>query len=271
MTDKKTSKEYPHFYEKLVSDDIFEQNQAVLAGHSTQRRRYGGIPSIYRGLITCASCGCTITPDRKKKKLSDGSIKEYFYYHCSNGKRIHDKLTNVLESDLDDAIQQVLKQFNIPEERMLQLRQDLNEAHESKNSFYDEQRKELVARRKRLSNRQQNAYDKLMDGSITLDLYDENNARYQDELAEIQRREERLDNADQHFYVTIGYLLSIFEHAEKLFEVAEIDEKKQIIGLILSNLELDGKKLTFTLKKPFDTLLSQPKSLLWLRRSDSNR
>lgn len=268
MIDKKTGKEYPHFYERLVGDDIYEQCMAVISGHSTKRQRFDGITSTYRGLITCADCGCTITPDPKKKKLANGKIKRYFYYHCTNGKGKHKSLTNITEEELDNAIRQVLKQFNIPQQRMEQLRKELNEAHESKNSFYEEQRKEIVARRKQLSNRQQKAYDTLMDGGITLDKYNENNARYEAELAEIQRKEERLDNADQHFYITVGYLLSLFEHAEQLFEVAETDEKKQIIGLILSNLKLDGKKLTFTLKKPFNSLLSQPKGLLWLALQD---
>ncbi len=135
MTDRKgDGKEYPHFYETLVSDDVFEQNQAIMAGHSTQRRRYGGLPSIYRGLITCSQCGCTITPDPKKKKLADGSIKKYYYYHCSNGKRFHSKLTNVLESDIDDAIKQLLKMFSIPQQRMAQLRQSLNVARNHLNN-----------------------------------------------------------------------------------------------------------------------------------------
>ena len=138
---------------------------------------------------------------------------------------------------------------------MAQLRNDLNETHAGKNDFYMSQRRELAARRKQLSNRQQNTYDLLADKSITLEQYNENNARYAEELSEIQRREERLDKADQQFYVTAGYLLSIFVHAEKLFEVAQTDEKRQIIGLILSNLQLDGKKFTFTLKEPFASVL----------------
>lgn len=103
---------------------------------------------------------------------------------------------------------------------------------------------------------------------ITLEQYNENNARYAEELSEIQRREERLDKADQQFYVTAGYLLSIFEHAEKLFEVAQTDEKRQIIGLLLSNLQLDGKKFTFTLKEPFASVLSHANGSLWLGMRD---
>ena len=84
---------------------------------------------------------------------------------------------------------------------------------------------------------------------ITPQVYNENNARYDEELSDLHRQEERLDEADKQFYITVGYLLAIFQHAERLFEVAEIDEKRQIIGLILSNLQLDDKKLHFQPKR----------------------
>lgn len=67
--------------------------------------------------------------------------------------------------------------------------------------------------------------------------------------AVLHHQEERLDEADKQFYITVGYLLAIFQHAERLFEVAEIDEKRQIIGLILSNLQLDDKKTLFQSKR----------------------
>jgi len=85
-------------------------------------------------------------------------------------------------------------------------------------------------------------------------------------LSDLRHEEERLDEADKQFYITAGYLLAIFQHAEKLFEVAEIDEKRQIIGLLLSNLQLDGKKLYFTLKEPFANVLSHANGSLWLGR-----
>ena len=53
--------------------------------------------------------------------------------------------------------------------------------------------------------------------------------------------------------------MPIFLHAKKLFEVADVSEKCQIVSLILSNLQLDGKNLIFNLKEPFDKLVSSSK------------
>lgn len=43
--------------------------------------------------------------------------------------------------------------------------------------------------------------------------------RYNKELRDIQRQEERLDEADRQFYITIGYLLVIFQYTEKYLKL----------------------------------------------------
>ena len=105
---------------------------------------------------------------------------------------------------------------------------------------------------------------------ITQEDYDENNARYSEELASIADQERRLDNADTNFYITVGYLLAIFEHAADFFKRAKLEEKRQIVGLLFSNLQFDGKKILFSLKKPFDELVDSSKGSVWRRVEDSN-
>ena len=88
----------------------------------------------------------------------------------------------------------------------------------------------------------------LMDGCITPEQYNENNERYAEELNTLQRQESHLDSADQNFYVTVGYLLELFKNAKTLYAGANTDEKREILKLLLSNIELDGKNIIFTLK-----------------------
>ena len=256
ILDKKTGTLYPHIYDTIIDEDVFERNQDVLLGHSNRRRRYGGIPSAYRGLITCADCGCTITPEFKTKKQKNGNVHHYRYYHCSNGKGAHKTLVNMPESLIDERIKEVLRSLHIPRERVEKLKEEIDIAHKAKNAFYEAQANDISAKRKLLSNRRQRAYDMLMDGSITPEQYNENNKRYEEELAQLQRRAKRLENAEEQFYRTVGYLIALFSNAERIFDVADEDEKRQIVSLLLSNLQLRGKELTFTLKKPFDELFS---------------
>ena len=95
-----------------------------------------------------------------------------------------------------------------------------------------------------------------MEERITQDVYDENVARYDEELAEIKEKMNKLETADEQYYITVGYLLDLVEHAGDLYKVAKPEEKRQIVSIVFSNLKWDGKNLELPLKKPFDTILN---------------
>ena len=98
---------------------------------------------------------------------------------------------------------------------------------------------------------------------ITPDDYTENKLRYDQEISRIKQQIERLEEADKSFYVTATYLLQLFKHGEKIFEVASHDEKRELLKLVLSNLELKGKTVRFTPNEPFATVLKLSERSTW--------
>lgn len=264
MTDKKTGKEYPHYYEQIVDKKVFDLNQSILTGRNRHKRRYAGIPSAYRGLIDCDFCGCSVTPEAKRKVQKNGNVHEYMYYHCTNGKGLHTgKITYFSEKALDKQIAKVFDLFNqIPSEEIEKIKTELKSSHEAKNQFQDDLLRELRTKRDQVQARIRNSYDMLMDKSITPEEYDENKARYDAELADLKIQINKLDAADKEYYMNATYLVALMEHASKLFEVAEPDEKRQLIGLVLQNLKLNTKGLILQMKEPFATVLGINNDLL---------
>ena len=61
----------PHGYEPLIAKALFDKCQEVMAGYHKKPFQYAAIPFALRGLITCfdLNCGCTISPELKKKKI----------------------------------------------------------------------------------------------------------------------------------------------------------------------------------------------------------
>lgn len=98
---------------------------------------------------------------------------------------------------------------------------------------------------------------------ITPDDYTENKLRYDQEISRIKQQIERLEEADKSFYVTATYLLHLFKHDEKIFEVASHDEKRELLKRVLSNLELKGKTVRFTPNEPFATVLKLSERSTW--------
>ena len=98
---------------------------------------------------------------------------------------------------------------------------------------------------------------------ITPDDYTENKLRYDQEIIRVKQQIERLEGADKSFYVTASYLLQLFKHGEKIFEVASHDEKRELLKLVLSNLQMEGKTVRFTPNEPFATVLKLSERSTW--------
>ncbi len=78
------------------------------------------------------------------------------------------------------------------------------------------------------------------------------------------------DIADESFYINLNKVLSLAQRAYEIFESSEMDEKRRLLNFTLQNLELNGKKLSFKTKTPFDTVLVANKCSDWGGYRESN-
>lgn len=81
---------------------------------------------------------------------------------------------------------------------------------------------------------------------------------------------ERYKQANASYYLTANKVLNIAQRASEIFESSEVAEKSQFLKFLLQNLKLDGKKLSFEVKGPFNMLFlyntktpSQREAFLW--------
>jgi len=89
---------------------------------------------------------------------------------------------------------------------------------------------------------------------------------WKEKQAEIREEMERYDQADEKFYLTANIVLNLAQKALEIFKSSEVSEKRQLLNFLLQNLKLQGKKLLFELKTPFNTVLKANKCSTVLRR-----
>lgn len=104
----------------------------------------------------------------------------------------------------------------------------------------------------------------LSSSSITESEYDQYYQSFRTRLSELDTQLAMLQDAEDTYYLSTKYLLELAQKAHELFEIAEIDERRQLIKLVLSNLTLEGKKLRYEAVKPFDTILNCADGQRWL-------
>lgn len=250
--DKKRKQLFPHNYPTLIDIVMFNKCEKVRVIHGQSHIRAKGKDAlIYRGMLVCKECGCTISPDPKTRRRKDGTVREHYYYHCSNGKNIHEHQHNVSEEKIDDAVRETLAKIILPPISLKDISDELLKAHADKIEFYQKERGKLAKRRSLIKGRQQNSYDLLVDQTITKEEYDENNQRYQIELQNISEKEMQLDGVDEKIYTQTDYLKALFDKLSGLFKAGTLENKREILGLLFSRITLDGDDVEFSVNPDF--------------------
>ena len=243
---------YQHRYEPLISQELFDKVQQVRLGYHKKPFKYAGKPFVLRGLVKCADpqCGCTITAE---------THKGHNYYSCTNYKRLHPKKVYVREEDLLAPINEALKNIQLSDEKIQDITDNLKKSEKSKNEFHKQSLATLRKEYDQVETRISNAFDLMTDGSITKDMFNKKLKEYKEKQAGLEAKMQSYTDADENYYLTANITLNLAKKAYEIFQSSEPEEKWQFLSFLLQNLKLQGKKLNFELKTPFNTVLEANK------------
>lgn len=251
---------YPHKYQPLISKELFDRCQQIRKGWNKKPFQYAAKPYIFRGLLRCARCGCAMSPETAKGK--------YVYYSCTNAKKdICDTKVYVREKDLLEPVYGVLRAFNdIPQDIIDQIVVGLQQSNESRGLYHQNAIEELQKDYNATQMKVDRIMDLLIDGSITKDQHDKKLKEFKERQYDINIQIEEHTKADENYHITASTVLNLAKNALTLFESSGIEEKRALLNYLLQNSVVDGKKLVFTLRKPFDSILTFANQPTGLRR-----
>lgn len=235
-----------HHYHPLVSRTLFQQVQDVAAGYHKKPHKSVSEPFVLRGLITCAHCGCVVTPEIKKKR--------YIYYSCTNAKGTC-KRVYVREEPLVANLSNYFDQIALNEQQIADVTRYLKDIHESEALFHTESLLTLRKEQDRIQRRLNQVYDDKLDGLIDEKMYLERVSTYKTRQTEIVEQMGRHEKADQNFYITANLVMNLAARAREIFESSEADEKRQLLDLMFQNLQLKDASLSVSVREPFLTML----------------
>jgi site-specific DNA recombinase len=239
--------EYPHRYERLITRQLFVKCQEVRLRWNKKPTKYAGKPFLFRGLLSCARCGCRMTPEIKKGT--------YIFYSCTNARGIC-KRVYVPERELLEPVYETLRNLQLPQEKANELIAGLRAANEAKTEFHRKEIARLEQEYNLLQNRIDGLPALLLDGVITREVYQAKLKEWKDRQYDISIQIEDYTRADETYLITVSMVLNLARRALEIFESSEIPEKRQLLKYLLQNPRVEGKKLAFELKSPFDTLVS---------------
>ena len=107
-------------------------------------------------------------------------------------------------------------------------------------------------------------------GGITKDMYDRKYSQFVQRRQDINHLLEGHHEGNEKFKIAATMLVTLASKAIGIFDSSTTDEKRQLIGYVFSNLELEGSKLRYTLKAPFNLFIDMARCKEWLPEQDSN-
>lgn len=246
-------KRYPHRYPAIIDKALFDQVQNVKNGFNKKPVKYAGLPYAYRGLIRCGDCGLTVTPERHKG---------HAYYHCTqyNGKH---GATWFREEQITEILASVFDRLKMPETIVEEITKTLGEVHTNKMDFHNKQFDRLTREQKDLAKMMDALYLDKLRGKINEEAYDRYYQKFSEDRDDINIRLTRLQEAEDNYYITARSIIDITDQAGDLFKSSEVEEKRQLIKLVLPNLRVEGENLLYDVNKPFDMILNCADSKLW--------
>ncbi|MFH1711896.1 MAG: recombinase family protein [Patescibacteria group bacterium] len=248
---KKYNAYHPHKYEKLISKALFDKCQHVKLKRQKAPSKNTDKDFILAGLLACEHCGCTISPEFKRKP----SGKTYKLYSCTNSKEIC-KRRYVNEDDLLKPIYNIFDLFEqITDEIQNRLVDELRKTSEAELAFHKSQIARIQMEHNKLTDRKSRLLDAFLDQSITKPDYDKKLQEIMDRIQTLVMEIEEHSRADHDYKTTVATVLSVARRSREIFEGAELPEKRQFINFLVQNPKLKDRELVFELKQPMNTVL----------------
>lgn len=244
---------YPHRYPPIITESLFEQVQQVKAKFKKKAFKYTGLPFFYRGLIRCEECGLSITPERHKG---------YAYYHCTQYKGKHGAKW-IREEEITKQLGKVFKSLQMPVNIQNQIINTLQKVHQDKVKFQTSQFDKLSMEQKKMTSMMDNLYLDKLKGKINDEKYDKFSTSLTTETDNLNLKLKQLQEAETNYYITAKYILELTNKAHELFISSEVEERRQLITLVLQNIRLNGENIVYDVQKPFNEMIKSHHSKLW--------
>ena len=225
-------------HQGLINEGTYYRVQNILNGNLSKRNmpKFKTIRSelLLRGNLNCSKCGDKLTGSPSRGKLGT----RYFYYHCNHcgneryrADMINEKVKNII-SDLkfDREAKEVYKEMV----KMLLMGTETDRT------------RKVVALQKGLEKQNQRLskiQDLYIDGNLSNEDYNIMSQRYSGEKVIIEEQLKGLREVKSNLNSSLEKGVGVLANIDKMYERADLHDKKQILGSIFpENLTFDGKK-----------------------------
>ncbi len=179
---------YEGKHKSIISKKLFDSVQATIKQRGKPQKGKT-TPQIFCGLLSCGSCGLSVTAEHKFKHQKNGNTHEYVYYRCTKKRKdIKCLEPAVTQKDLAEQLSSLLAEYAMPtawasklEEMLLK---DEQQANQASGLFVANAQTKIVS----LQSKLQRLLDGYLDQDIEQSVYREKKATLMSEKKSIEEQ-----------------------------------------------------------------------------------
>ncbi len=235
-------------HHQMITEEEYDKIQIILGRKGKPRPKTHKF--AYTGLIRCGECGCSITAEDKIKKQINGNIHRYTYYHCTKRKKIPCSQKNIRVENLEKQIKNVLEKIEIPNKFYQWALDELRERNKKESI----NREELLSTQQRQYNNCIQKVDRLIDmrtnGELTEEEFKNKKRELIKEKDNFQKLLKDTDNRVDDWLDKAEEMFKFAETAKYRFENGTLEDRKNVLSILGSNLFLKNNILSIQVQKP---------------------
>lgn len=239
----KTNELFIGIHEPLISRRLFDQVQEVFAG-----KRNRGVSKhyyIYRKLISCARC---------KHFLIAETQKQYKYYRCHT-KSCSQK--TIREEDIEGQFLGILQNIQLSKAEYKWLRTEADKLLENEPSRLEIANRQLNLEIDTIDSRLAKLADAYVDEVFDKQTYMQKKNELVLKQHEMKEKLKELSQNLRRALADLDSFLELLNSAYLSYKLGDPEEKRRMVQIVTSNLQVRDKKLLIKLKKPFQTALER--------------
>jgi site-specific DNA recombinase len=224
-------KEYKGNHEALISEELFDIVKEKL--HKKNHAKYRKHNFLLRSLVHCGECGYSITGELQKGHV---------YYRCTRFKGNCSQRKYIREEEIEKQILDFFNEIEIRDKELFDwLVRTLKESHADEMAYHNQVLSSFNQQYQQLQTRLDNLYMDKLDGRITAKKYEELDEKWRKEQEQVRKALEKHEKSNINYFELGSKLLEVSKQAKNIYLKKKLEEKRQLLNLVFSNLTLkDG-------------------------------
>ncbi|MDA8088371.1 MAG: recombinase family protein [Nitrospiraceae bacterium] len=234
---RSTGERFPGIHQPLITASLFKRVQAILNNKTNTKIQKHDF--LFRRMIVCKHCGYSVIGELQK-----GAV----YYRC-HGKDC--PVTCIKEEMIEESVFGTFKPVQLNENEIAYLKGKIDYLRENWEEAFTEQKKALKLNLVQIQEKLDRLTDAYIDRLIERDVFE---ARKTSLLVEKKSMENKLSEIDRNPKAFLEKLSEFLELAGSLYTSYKLgipEEKRDLLKIVTSNRNTDGKNVQFELNLPF--------------------